>query len=473
MMFSSLRTRLWLSYALLIAAALSVVAFVLVAFLVRNPLIYRQTTAKLSAVEALMLSEQADWADLPAPQLQQTLVKRDHILDTRFIVIDSNRAIIADSRPDQKSAFGKNPRLPRLARTGILRDVQGNAWVIATAPLQNGNTLALALPRPRAPLLAIFGDELLRPILQAGVVALALALILAFLMARWIADPLQRVVTAARAFPERELKPLASEGPQEVQSLVSAFNQMIARVQSAQKAQRDFVANVSHELKTPLTSIQGFAQAILDGTADTPAAQKQSAQIIYTEAGRMHSLALDLLDLARLDAGIADLKRAPLDPASILRGVIEKLSLQARQSGVDLILDAAPDLEITGDGDRLAQVFTNLIDNALKFTPAGGNVSVQLTAVEAWAQITVSDTGTGISPEALPHVFERFYRADPARQGGEQRGTGLGLSIANEIVHAHGGRITARSTPESGSVFTVRLPLASAEISTAVSKRKK
>ncbi len=147
-------------------------------------------------------------------------------------------------------------------------------------------------------------------------------------------------------------------------------------VHASQQSQRDFVANVSHELKTPLTSVQGFAQAILDGTAETPEAQQQAAQVIYDEAGRMHRLVLDLLDLARLDGGTADLRRERVSLTVLLQAVIERLTPQSVQAGVSLV-DQVPDLpDVIGDGDRLSQVFNNLVDNAIKHTPAGGEVAL-------------------------------------------------------------------------------------------------
>jgi len=242
-------------------------------------------------------------------------------------------------------------------------------------------------------------------------------------------------------------------------------------VQAGQKAQREFVANVSHELKTPLTSIQGFAQALLDGTASTPEQQKQSAQVIYDEAGRMHRMALNLLDLARLDAGIADLKRAQVDVNALVNGVAERFTHQARQAGVTLTVDSGSLPAITGDGDRLAQVLTNLVDNALKFTPAGGRILLRTLTLGDGVEIHVQDSGAGIPPEALPQIFERFYQADPSRQGGKKHGAGLGLAIVREIVAAHGGKISVRSTPGQGSVFMVRLPLVNPEASTIIRRK--
>ena len=274
--------------------------------------------------------------------------------------------------------------------------------------------------------------------------------------------------------------PIEPNGPQEVQELALAFNDMNSRVLVSQKSQREFVANVSHELKTPLTSVQGFSQAILDGTANTPEAQKQAAQVIYDEAGRMHRMVLDLLDLARLDAGTLDLRRAPVDLPALLRNIAEKFTPQAQAAGVSIEVDSPALPPVTGDGDRLAQVFTNLVDNALKHTPAGGSISLRagLTGsaaapgAGAEVQVEVADTGVGIPPEALPHIFERFYQADLSRPGGEKHGTGLGLAIVKEIVGAHSGKIDVRSMLNAGSTFTVSLPLANPDVSTPTRRNK-
>jgi two-component system sensor histidine kinase ResE len=311
------------------------------------------------------------------------------------------------------------------------------------------------------PILNIFADQFLLPIIGGGLLAFLLSLVLAYALSRWVADPLQQVVIAAQNYPSELMQPVTPQGPHEVQDLARAFNSMIERVHSSQQSQRDFVANVSHELKTPLTSIQGFAQAILDDTADTPEARRQAAQIIYNESAQMHRMALDLLDLARLEAGTADLKMSTVDVGVLLRSIVEKFLPQATKAGVNLQVDIPDDLPtLSADGDRLAQVFTNLVDNALKFTPAHGQVTLSAKKVGAELELSVTDSGLGVESEALSRLFDRFYQADPSRAGGERHGAGLGLAIVKEIVQAHGGKIGVRSQVGHGTTFTIQLPLA-------------
>lgn len=468
-MFSSLRSRLWMSYALLIFAALLVAVLFLLVYLIRNPLIVRQATARLQDAESLILSEQPNLGELAPDSLPQILRKYDQTLNVRLLVITKNLQVLADSRAGSAPAFVA-PRLLRL--NALLKDETGEYWLFIAKRISNQHWLVISAPRPKVPILGILRDDLLPPFIEAGALALILSLGIAFWLARWVADPLQSVMTASQQMPARQAAALPLRGPREVQSLTRAFNAMADRLQASQRSQREFVANVSHELKTPLTSIQGFAQAILDGTASTTEAHQQAARVIYDEAGRMHRMVLDLLDLARLDAGTVDLQRASLDLLALLNNVVEKFSLQASAAGVSLKVQADALPEIIGDGDRLAQVFTNLVDNALKYTPPSGQVSLQARQIADCVEIAVTDTGTGIPPTALPHIFDRFYQADPTRKGGEKHGAGLGLAIVKEIIAAHGGTTNVRSVSGEGSTFTVRLPFVM-PTDTSVVKQKK
>jgi len=454
-MFTSLRARLWLSYAVVITIALSIVAIVLLVFLFRNPVLSRQTQQNLRAVQSLIATNPQDI--LANPNSLEKIAQANNV---RVLVFNPGRELALDSSPnDSPLPSPRRNLLGRNAQTAV--DAKGVVWLYTTSRLPDGRILVVAAPRPRLNAFNLFTDEFLPPIVQSGLVALLLSLVFAFALARWVADPLQQVVAAARKYPSDKMKPVVPRGPREVQDLTRAFNSMVARVQGSQKSQRDFVANVSHELKTPLTSIQGFAQAILDGTADSPEARRQAAQVIYEESGRMHRMALDLLDLARLEGGTADLKMSSVDVGALLRGIVEKFIPQAQKAGVNLQVNIPEQLPaLVGDGDRLAQVFTNLVDNALKFTPANGQVTLSAASAGAGMELSVTDTGAGVASEALPHLFDRFYQSDPSRAGGEKHGAGLGLAIAQEIVQAHGGRISVRSQAGHGTTFVIHLPLA-------------
>jgi signal transduction histidine kinase len=468
-MFTSLRSRLWLSYAALIATALGVMAVAFGFYLWRNPLLYRQTLARLRTVETGIVNRQGD---LFGRSLSVAMDRAANAFDVRILLFDESGELLKDTDSSQPGI-----RLPRRTivnrQVPTVRDESGRVWLYSRKSLDDGTTLVVATPRPRVPLLNILRDELLPILVQGGGIALLLSLVLAFGVARWVADPLQGLVAASQHEPVAETAPVRERGPREVRELTRAFNAMIARVRSSQTSQRNFVANVSHELKTPLTSVQGFAQAILDGTAGTPSEQKQAAQVIYDESGRMHRMVLDLLDLARLDAGTADLKMSPVDMRVLLDSIVERFSLQAQKAEIALVSDASPGLPtLIADGDRLAQVFTNLVDNALRHTPPGGQVNLRVQSTQAEMEIHVTDSGAGIPADAIPHVFERFYQADPSRTGGGKHGAGLGLAIVHEIVAAHGGRITVRSQEGLGTTFSVHLPFVQPAATTLLRRKK-
>lgn len=346
---------------------------------------------------------------------------------------------------------------------GVLRDDLGQQWLFsgfATAflrPIARTNLVMVAEKRPTESLqdvLADFGVALLLPLIQAGLVGLVVAALLATLISRTIARPLQAVSRAATAVARGDMdQRVPISGPQEVQQVARAFNYMNDEVQAAQQSQRDFMANVSHDLKTPLTSIQGYSQAIMDGTARQP---EKAAAIIHDEASRLTRMVIALTDLARMEAGQFSLNIASLDLAQIVEAVGQKLQPLAQKKHITFQVEAPSQQRVAGDGDRLVQVFNNLIGNAIKYTPQGGRVRVRCRAVETGVEVLISDNGPGIPKADLPRIFERFYQVDKAR--GPRRGTGLGLAITHEIVMLHGGRIDVQSIEGQGTQFTVWLP---------------
>ena len=470
-MFTTLRSRLWLSYALVISTALGVVSVVLMVYIIRNPLIYRQEAARLLVVQNLILRDLGKWINLGPENIQAYINQHAESFGTRIVVFDGSRKLVADSGSPEFPGL----RFPRLAReklTSVIRDSDGIPWLYRLRQLENNYWLMVTVQRPNTALMNILRDDLFLPVVGAGIIAFLLSLLLAYLLSKWVGDPLQRVVAASREMPDGSVGLLKSEGPREVQELIVGFNAMSTRIKTTQQSQRQFIANVSHELKTPITIIQGFAQALLDGTVDTPESEKKAAQVIFDESGRMHRLVVDLLELARLDAGTFDLKYESVDMNLLLQHVVEGFTQQAKNRQVTIEIYSSNLPLIYGDGDRLSQVFTNLLDNALKFTPSGGIVKIKAENDSNQLRVGVTDTGAGITSDQLPFIFDRFFQADPSRKGGEEHSAGLGLAIVKEIVQAHHGTITAQSSPGQGSTFTVRLPLALPDASTVNQRRR-
>jgi len=466
----SLRSRLWLSFGFLILLMALIIGVTMLVFVARGNLVSR---LQLQAVVG-QLSQRQNIPIINAEAAQQAVERISEAVGMRVLVVDHEGLTKFDSDEDLDKDFSSAFRIPSDPRQDIflIKDLEGNQWLYTGRSVQNGYTLIIATERQ--PLREVIGSPITAELLQALMISSSVGVGLSMLLAVWIthsvATPLQKISAASQRIAVGELSKITPEGPREVRALGETFNEMAEKVFASQNSQRDFVANVSHELKTPLTSVQGFAQAILDGTVSSPEDQKQAAQVIFDEAGRMHRMVLDLLDLAKLDAGTADFQRDRLDLPPLLQRVIEKFSPQAREAQVDLNSQIDPLPAMIGDGDRLVQVFTNLVDNALKHTPPGGQVILTASVVNQRAEISITDNGSGIPPDELSRIFERFYQMDKSRKGGDHHSAGLGLAIAQEIVEAHGGGMSARSQVDRGSSFTVWLPFAKPDDETLVSQ---
>ncbi|MGC2792179.1 MAG: ATP-binding protein, partial [Candidatus Sulfotelmatobacter sp.] len=245
----------------------------------------------------------------------------------------------------------------------------------------------------------------------------------------------------------------------------------LTETERVEKTRRDFIANVSHELRTPLTSIQGYAETLLDSTPDNGAPTREFLEIIRKNSSRMSRLTEDLLTLARVESGETRFEMEPVPPAELLHDAEESFREIARNHGIDLQIQDAPDSapnedspvqhlrSVLADREAIHQVFSNLIDNALKYGPSGGRIVLGARAVPNAVEFFVKDFGAGIASEHLPRLFERFYRVAKARSR-ESGGTGLGLAIAKHIMLAHGGSIRAESELAHGSTFLFTLPTA-------------
>lgn len=252
----------------------------------------------------------------------------------------------------------------------------------------------------------------------------------------------------------------------EILGVAATFHD-ITRVKQLEQVRSDFVANVSHELRTPLSIFQGYVEMLRENPDMQREEVTQTLQVLSKHSTRLNALVEDLLTIARLESRQDDLKLTPLDTTGFLRGVVDDWKLKFAAKQVQLCMEIAPDFPaIMADAFRMEQVFNNLLENALKYTPAEGSVIIRATRLQPngtsareMAEIRVVDTGSGIPSTDLPHVFERFYRADKARSRA-LGGTGLGLSIVKHILQIHGGSVHAESVVGTGSSFILRLPVA-------------
>jgi signal transduction histidine kinase len=486
-MFTTLHSRLLISYIVIILICLTLGALTLI--LVARPIQERLLTARLSAQVTLAIPRVRNLLErgLSPEQVAERLVGVTSRRDARFLLLDGKGRVLGDTdgewggqsvtdvptgsngQPQNTGTFAGPDGTAQLYAGGLARRDSGGGgvWVAAVAL------------SPRTPGAAL--SDLGQGLLVAGVAALLVSAVLAALIAGSVARPLRQMAQAAEAIAAEDYdQKLDIRGPEEVRMLGQSLEAMAEQVKASQQAMRDLVANVSHDLKTPLTSIQGFAQALVEGAAQDEAARRRAASIIYEEAGRMVRMVEELLDLARIESGQVALDRNPLDLRLLLGGVAQALAPVAARRGVTFQVDLPELPPVAGDRDRLAQVFTNLLDNAFKYTSPGDRV--QLTAhltkegpsprrssvtraddstvpslKPEFVAVRIADTGRGIPAEELPRIFERFYQADKARTA--RGGSGLGLAIAQQIVEAHGGQISVESVEGLGTRFTVVLPV--------------
>lgn len=335
--------------------------------------------------------------------------------------------------------------------------------IFAAAPAhRNGQIAAIVqLSVPAAPVKTLVWEQWLL-LLNVIIILLAAVIIASLWLSNYILKPLDVLRAAATCVAAGNLEPrLPVRGQDELSELAVAFNHMANQLERTINQQRQFVANASHELRTPLTNIKLRAEALQNGAADDASIKNRFLADIETEADRMQVLTQTLLSLSRFDSGKSPLQQDPVDVGQLLAASHRDFHPLAIQRQLTFTLVQPQEtIVIPADAAQLRQVIDNLVSNALKFTPAGGAVSIILTPHQNTVEITIGDTGVGIPAADLPHIFERFYRVDKARtrDAGDSGGTGLGLSIAQSIIRAHGGQITAESHLNQGSLFRVSLP---------------
>ncbi len=477
-MFKSLRGRLIASFVFVILLSL-LLGFLTLVVVVR-PIVTRLAYSTLidRAIPTSRLVGELLRTGDPIPELKAELVDQAEQQQVRILVAELRGDVLVDTggelegqrllalsqtQPDPATRYLRGtfdlPNGERQLYTGIPVPA-----IPADAGIQRPVMLVLAMP---ARGMWGFLRELIRGFLWAGLVTVIVAAVLALLLTRSLSSPVGKIAKAAHAIAQGDYdQRLEIDYPSEMREVAVSFSQMAGDVKQSRHAMEDFVANVSHELKTPLTSVRGFAEAILDDATGGEEGTRHAAGIIRDESMRMTRMVEQLLELSKIESGQSSMARNPVRVEQVLKACVDRMSIAAKEKGVRLTADCPPLPAVLGDGDRLAQVFINLLDNALKHTPADGKVSaVARLAYEsvgerqqAFAEVSITDTGPGIPADELDRVFERFYQVDKSRAR-KTGGAGLGLAISKSIVDLHGGRIWAESVEGLGSKFVVRLPV--------------
>ncbi|HEY0070774.1 MAG TPA: ATP-binding protein [Chloroflexia bacterium] len=471
-------------YALLLAAVLTLLGFALYAqldnFLIQNTRDRLERTTRTTLQQFFPPRERRPERSLDT--LADSLVHGLSSPDVAVAVLNDKGETLSSSVPP---AGGEQPYIPALL-TDWQDRVEGNTitqWV-ADAPGGGRNLVVLTpltvITGPDTPNMVLLlqqvasleaADAVLNQlrlyVVLGSVIGTVVGVLAGLALTRVVLRPLDRISRTAEAISAGDLdrRLRLPAGRNEVARLGHAFDSMVERLASALEAQRRFVADASHELRTPLTSLEGLSEMLLMGAdrGDTRVVQR-TVRSMHGELRRLGRLVADLLTLSRLDSSAPTITFKAVSPCGLLAGVVEQMTPVAENKGVHLSMRCDAGVEaavLRADPDRLKQVLLNLLDNGLRYTPPEGEVRVWATTDPsgAWLHIAVQDTGQGISPEDLPHVFDRFYRGDPSRARATGN-TGLGLSIARAIVQSHGGSISVQSVPGEGACFTIVLPVA-------------
>lgn len=477
------RRLIWQLYPLFLAAlvlALAVVSFVSLRSFGR--LLERQTRSELESTARVMhtmLSALPSMADAPAVQMLCRKAGED--TGKRITIILPPGEVAADSERDSHlmESHADRPEVRQALAGGVgiatrYSSTLNREMMYVALPHEEGGRV-VAVVRTAMPMRVL--TDLLTPldrtIALEGLAVALLAAAVVLLFSRRFMRPLEEIRLGAQRFLEGDLSyRLRVRGPAEVASLAETMNRMaeelsahMAHLKQLEDLRREFVANVSHELKTPVTSIRGFAETLRDGALDDPARAKPFLEIIAAHSARLATIIEDLLQLSRIEqAGEGGqaiaIERGPLRPA--LESAIEVCAASAAEKRIDLRLSCGEELAADINAPLLEQAVVNLVDNAIKYSGEGSSVDIEAAAAGGEVRVAVCDRGEGIPTEHLSRIFERFYRIDKGRSRAKG-GTGLGLAIVKHIAQLHGGRVTVESAVGEGSTFTVIFPIDAAK----------
>lgn len=449
----SVRIQLASWYVLLLALTLGSIAGYLYLRLERKLIVKVDTALQIASAQSLVyLDRQPVLAFEPTPGQRQTALRLSHLgLAARLITLDGK---VVDG-------FGRYQDVPSWVPTAsgyMTLATDGIDWRLISQPvIRSGRTVGwLQVAQSLEPLEDIAQELPIDILFNLPLILLVTVLGGLFLSNRAL-SPIRHITQTARVITATDLSQRINYqgASDEVGQLAITFDRMLDRLQAAFDREQRFTADAAHELRTPLTVMKGR----LEVTRSRSRSQEEydrTLQKLEQEVDRLIRLTNGLLLLAKIDRGQLPFALQSVNLSDLLEIIVEQVEPLAETREITLIADLAPKLWVKGDPDHLTSLFLNLLDNAVKYTPEGGLVRLRSNIEAAEIQVFVSNTGAGISPEHLPHLFERFYRVESARSQG---GAGLGLAIAQEMVRLHGGTLEAGS--ESGTtIFTVKLPLA-------------
>ncbi len=388
--------------------------------------------------------DKGSWEDV------QPVVEALGVSGTRIILVAVNGTVVGDSKRELLGANytdSSNDALEMSLVRGGVKEVLGHAYITSDPATEPYVTPFLKL-----------SSSINRSLLLGGSLAIGIALLLTFVLSRRMTSPIEVLAKAARRLGHGDLSQrVRLQGESEVTALAEAFNSMAADLEYAEQLRRNMVADVAHELRTPLSNIQGYLEAIRDGVVEPDAAAIRS---LSEETYLLSRLVNELQELSLAEAGELKLVYQAEDIANLVKQAVTPWQPQVTARELSLFVELPDDLPLVNiDWQRVNQVLHNILENAVAHTPKGGTINVAASQKGKWVEVSISDTGEGIPAEDLPHIFERFYRVDKSRARATG-GSGLGLTIARRLIEAHGGTITVQSKLGQGSRFSFTLPVA-------------
>ncbi len=380
--------------------------------------------------------------------------------DERMLVADSSGVIVADTagewlgRKTEEVGLGSGSQITSSGQT------VGRLYILTSGGVGMGRGPMRGRDFSTMPMIPTAEDDFLNQVndslWKAGLIAVFAALVIGLILTRQITHPLRALISGVRHIARGELDHRVNvKSRDEIGELANSFNTMASSLEKAEQSRRQLTADVAHELRTPLAVIEGTVDGILDGVFQP---DREHLHSIKEQSARLTRLIGDLRDLSLAESGQLKFDFTSTDIVELVKRLVSQYMMGADEKGVQMKLEASRNLpEVKIDPTRMEQVISNLLTNAIRHTQSGGSITVTVDSGKEGIEISVIDTGEGIAPEDMPHIFERFYRSGSSRSR-KEGGTGLGLAIVKQMVEAHGGRVWAESKVGSGGVFRILLP---------------